>query len=97
MSSDPRSLKSNERTKPCYERPLGGSRGGISLDLQTAADNPVDVPWLPQQGRTDRGATLRDILRVHLKQWEVIARTRELNEYSSRAEPTWKTDEGPSE
>jgi len=33
-------------------------------------------------------ATLRDILSLHLKQWEVLACTSELNEHSPRAEPT---------
>ena len=42
-------------------------------------------------------ATLRDILRLHLKKWEVLPRTSEVNENSPRAEPICIADESPTE
>jgi len=42
-------------------------------------------------------ATPREIFRLHLKKWEVLARVREVNENSPRAEPTCIADERPTE
>ena len=42
-------------------------------------------------------ATPREIFRLHLKKWEVLARVREVNENSPRAKPTCIADESPTE